>query len=274
MNELTIVAPKDIAESEHLSSTLAKSSLLSDAYRGKPADILSAILTGAELGLAPMQSLRSIVVIKGRPTLSADAMVSLCKRRADICTYLQLKESTPTKATYETQRKGDPSPTQMSFSIEDAQRAGLAGNDNYKKFPAQMLRARCASAICRAVYPDLVLGLYDPEELSPDSFSATPPPVQAAPVEKDITPKPTATVTEKVKAMISNQPNGAWAVVKKIKEAVSAAGFSEFDGSEFVRSIIGPKTAKEITEADYKAVLAALEPPRESVDQDIAVAAQ
>lgn len=146
---------------EKLAGTLAKSALVPDSLRGKPGDILVTLMTGAELGLQPMQALRSIVVVKGRPTLSADLMVSLVKQRKDVCEYLRLVKSTPEEAVYEAKRVGEPQPTPMAFTMQDATRAGLAGSDTYRKYPAAMLRARCASAICRAVFPDLCMGLYD-----------------------------------------------------------------------------------------------------------------
>jgi hypothetical protein len=68
-------------------------------------------------------------------------------------------------ATYQTKRRGEPEPTTMSFSWEDAQRAGVTGKDNWRKYPAAMLRARCITALARAVYPDLAMGIYDPDEL-------------------------------------------------------------------------------------------------------------
>lgn len=199
-SEIQIVAPQSIQETEQLAVMLAKSALLPDALRGKTNDIIATILTGAELGLAPMQSVRGIQIIKGKPTLSADTMGALCKRRPDICEHLTLKESTPTRVTYATKRKGEVETT-MSFTIEDAQRAGLAGTDTYKKFPAAMLKARCLSAICRAVYPDLCLGLYDPDELRELPPESPPPP----PAEKEINPAPSTatTQTDKVAAKVA-----------------------------------------------------------------------
>lgn len=181
-NELTVIAPKSIEEARGLAKELSAAHTLPEALRQKPADILAIVLTGAELGLAPMQAIRGVQIIKGRPTLAADTMGALVKRRGDVCEYLVMKESTPERAVYEAKRKGDPSPTTMSFTMEDAKRAGLSGSDTYKKYPAQMLRARCLSAICRAVFPDLCLGLYDPEELA--DVPAAPPP------ERDVTPAP------------------------------------------------------------------------------------
>lgn len=158
MSELAIIPMQELAK------TLSVSALIPAALHNKTPDVLAVMLTGQELGLGPMQSLRAIQIIKGKPTLSADLMGALCRQRRDICEYIKLVESTALVARYETKRAGDPSPTPMSFTIEQAKTAGLTG-DNWQKYPAAMLRARALSALCRAVYPDLILGLYDPEEL-------------------------------------------------------------------------------------------------------------
>ena len=159
--EITIITPRTFDEAKSMSSTLAKASLLPQALRGKDADVLMTVMAGAELGLGPILSIRSIHVIEGKPTLSSDLIAALCLRRADVCEYLQPVESSAVKATYTAKRKGAPGPVTMSFTIEEAKQAGLAGKGNWLKYPAAMLRARCISAICRAVFPDLVGGLYD-----------------------------------------------------------------------------------------------------------------
>lgn len=153
-----------LAEIKEISNTLSASKLMPEALQKSPADIFAIVQTGQELGLEPMKSIRGIAIIKGKPTLSADLMGALVKRERAVCEYLRLAESTDKVATYETKRVGEPQTTRMSFSIEEAQRAGLAG-DNWRKYPAAMLRARALSAICRAVYPDLLLGVYSEGEL-------------------------------------------------------------------------------------------------------------
>lgn len=150
-------------DAERRAEKLAKSSLLPPDLRGKPADVLVVMVTGHELGLQPMQAIRGIHVIKGRPVLSADLMVALCKRSPE-CEFFRLVSSSPKEASYETQRKGDPAPTRMQWTIEQASTAGLMGNDNWKRHPDAMLRARCSSALARAVYPDLVGGMYETGE--------------------------------------------------------------------------------------------------------------
>jgi hypothetical protein len=167
---LTIISPRTLAEAKELASTLSAARSIPEALQKSPADVLAIVMAGAELGLAPMQSIRGIVLIKGRPTLSADAMGALTKS-SPLCTYLQCTESTAKVATFKTHRKGDPEPTTLSFTIEEAQAAGLTG-DNWKKFPKAMLRARAQSAICRLVYSDLMLGVYDTDELEADAPAA------------------------------------------------------------------------------------------------------
>lgn len=201
--EITIITPRTFDEAKSMSSTLAKASLLPQALRGKDADVLMTVMAGAELGLGPILSIRSIHVIEGKPTLSSDLIAALCLRRADVCEYLQPVESSAIKATYTAKRKGAPGPVTMSFTIEEAKQAGLAGKGNWLKYPAAMLRARCISAICRAVFPDLVGGLYDSdsgeiERPSDEPRDVMPPPRASPPVIES-----TATVVDDRREVLS-----------------------------------------------------------------------
>jgi hypothetical protein len=95
--------------------------------------------------------------------MSADLAVALTKRHPS-CRYFRVVSSDDKAATYETLREGDPEPTRMAFTAEQARQAGLGG-DNWRRYPAAMLRARCSLALARAVYSDIMLGVYDPDEL-------------------------------------------------------------------------------------------------------------
>lgn len=155
--------PSTLTEAMTLAAKLSESQLLPVPLRGKPADVLIVLMKGQELGLSPMQSISSIHVIAGKAVASADLMVGLVKSRPD-CLYFRLVESTPSVATYETMRRGDPEPTSMSYTIQDAQKAKLTAKDTWTNHPAAMLRARCSSALARAVYPDHVMGIYTTDE--------------------------------------------------------------------------------------------------------------
>jgi len=162
---LAVIAPQNIGEARDLAQALAKASMVPTSFRGNPADVMAVVMAGAELGLMPMQSLRGIVMIDGKPTLSADAMGALVMGRRDVCEWLRCVKTDGEAAEYETQRKGHPEPARFRFTIAEAQSAGLKGKGNWSKYPAAMLRARALSGICRMVYPDVLMGVYDPDEI-------------------------------------------------------------------------------------------------------------
>jgi hypothetical protein len=159
-------APTTLAQVQKLADVVAASGLYGVR---SPEEAMIRLMTGMELGLSAMQSIRGVYVIETqgirRPTMAADMLVGVVKMRGDVCVYFRLIESTDSVATYETQRRGDPQPVKMSYTIQQANAAGLTGKGTWKAHPAAMLRARASSALARAVYQDLVNGLYDPDEI-------------------------------------------------------------------------------------------------------------
>ena len=128
-----------------------------------PDTAFAIILAGDELGFDPMASARNIALVKGKVSLSADAMVGLVKR-SSVCAAWHVVDSTATECTITTTRHGDATPTVLTYTIAMAQRAGLTGSQTWRAHPEAMLRARCGAALARAVYPDVCGGLYEPDE--------------------------------------------------------------------------------------------------------------
>jgi len=129
-----------------------------------PEKVIAVMLAGRELGLPPMQSIRAISIVDGKPTLAAETMLALAYQRVPGLA-VEVKSSNE-GATVTGNRPGGPSVT-VTFSKADATAAGLLGKDNWRKYPAAMYRARAISAWCRVVTPDAILGCYTPEELEP-----------------------------------------------------------------------------------------------------------
>lgn len=146
-----------------MANTLAKSSLIPEAFRGKPAEVFFAISYGVELGMSPVTALMSISVIKGKPSLAANAMVAMVLSSGK-AKYFRCVETGPDSATYETLRIGDPEPSRKTFTQAQAKAAGLAGG-MYGKYPQQMLEARAKSYLARDVYPDVLHGMASTEEV-------------------------------------------------------------------------------------------------------------
>ncbi len=145
-----------------LASKLAPTEFVPKALRGRSAPVAAAILTGAELGLGPMKSLASIDVVDGSPTLSAELMRGLVLAAGH---RLRLVELTATRCVLSGQRIGDDEPTTVSWTMDDAKRAGLAGKRNWQGHPREMLLARATTLLCRTLFADVIGGLRSVEEV-------------------------------------------------------------------------------------------------------------
>ncbi len=148
-----------------LASSAAASGLAPDGLKvgGKhsPDACFYVMCAGAELGIAPITALRILSLVKGRLTIGAEAMLGLAIRARVRAEWLRADGEV---ATLRLTREGH-APYEQSFTMADAKAAGLGG-DNWRKYPAAMLRARCISAAVRAYCPDVVTGLYTPEEIA------------------------------------------------------------------------------------------------------------
>ncbi len=162
------IIPRTIGEVESLAEILSKSTLLPDALKGKAADVVVSILAGQELGMPPMASIRGVHVVQGKPVLAADTMMGLVLA-SGLAEYFSQVEATATSVTFETKRKGAPKPQRVTWTFEDAKRAGIYKNV-WLTYPRQMLAARCKAELARAVYPDILAGVYDPDEIQVPSI--------------------------------------------------------------------------------------------------------
>jgi 5'-3' exonuclease len=150
--------------------TLAKhmfESRLFGAY-GTPQAVLATVLAGREIGIPAMASLRAFHIIEGKPTMSAGAIQALVLK-SRLANYFRCTERTADRATFVTKRGDDPEMT-LTYTIEDGRQAWSKDDAAWKKSgwgrnPADMLVARASSKLARLVYPDVVSGLYAPEEM-------------------------------------------------------------------------------------------------------------
>jgi hypothetical protein len=149
------VEPRSMPEVFELAQQLAKArGFVPDVYLNNPAAIAACILTGLELGLGAMQSLRDVYIVKGRPSLSAALMLSLARRAGVRTTWVK---TTPEYAEIAITVPGEKE-QRFTFTKQDAITAGLWSGDTWKKYPAIMLRARCVSGAIRAACPDVLGG--------------------------------------------------------------------------------------------------------------------
>jgi hypothetical protein len=156
-----------------LSTKISNTNFVPKSLRGKPAEIAACVLTGREIGIGPMQALQKIHVIEGRPSMSAELMRSLVMAAGHEITYPVYSDD---KVTAKGRRSGSTETTEVTWTMKDAQRVGVASRDTWKKYPRQMLSARATSELCRLMFPDALGGIsYTVEELDDDTQPAATP---------------------------------------------------------------------------------------------------
>jgi len=184
---------------------IANTPFVPSAFRGKPEAVFAAILYGEELGIGPMQSLNSIHVIEGKPGMSPELMRGLVARAGH---RIDVKEASAERVTLWGKRADNESEATVSWTMDDARLAGLAGRGAWKTYPRAMLLARATSELCRMIFADVVAGLsYTQEELASisgqvwdevpaDPLGAPQVAIAATPVEPEPAPPQKMTVEE------------------------------------------------------------------------------
>jgi hypothetical protein len=175
-----------------------------------PEQVYVLIHVGRELGLSAMQSVRGIYVVSGKPVISADLLVSVMINSGK-CDFWTTEEDTPERVTIATRRRGTDRVERRTWTIEDARRAGLVGKDIWARYPAQMLSHRAAADLARRVYPDVLFGVYTPDEAEDFEGGAatvgTPPALRGA---QQVTPGlPAPAPTPPASAAPDDQPTEA-----------------------------------------------------------------
>jgi hypothetical protein len=131
--------------------------------------VLLVMETGAMLGFHPIAALSNITVIDGKPAMSAQIMAATVRKagvKLRVTTTGSWKDRS-FEAIAEIVRPDDPDFTFRSvWTYERADRAGLLGKDNWKKYAESMAKARAISEVAREGAQDFLLGVvYTPEEL-------------------------------------------------------------------------------------------------------------
>jgi hypothetical protein len=141
---------------------------LAPSHYNTPEKVIIACQYGAEVGLSKMQSLQSIAVINGRPSMWGDALPGLVWG-SGLCE--DIKETIDGKAAERTatcivKRKGAETPITATFSMADADRAGLLKKAGpWTQYPDRMLKIRARAFALRDAFADVLRGLQVREEL-------------------------------------------------------------------------------------------------------------
>jgi len=145
-----------LAPAAELAGQIANTEFVPTAMRGSVAKVTACIMFGDELGIGPMQSLAKIDVIDGRPAPKAELARALVLAAGH---EMIVREMTTTKVTVAGRRRGSDEWQSVTWTMDDAKRAGLDGKQNWRKWPRQMLVARASADLARMAFPDVLGGV-------------------------------------------------------------------------------------------------------------------
>jgi hypothetical protein len=136
-----------------------------------PADVMVALMAGAEIGLGPATTIKSVYIINGKAAIWGDAIVGVAQRSGLYAGHECHEEGKGENlVSICTVRRVVPDPTcesghrvvefTESFSWQDAVTAGLHNKkgDMYKKYPKRMLRAKAKTFAFREAFSDVLSG--------------------------------------------------------------------------------------------------------------------
>lgn len=129
-----------------------------------PQQALIVMAQGRELGIPPTVALRGIVVVQGKPTCSAELMMALV-HRAYGQSAMRVFKTDNESCTVQYRQQGWDGVSEYTFSMDDAKRANLLKSQTWTAYPAAMLRARAISATVRFAFPEVISGVYTPDEV-------------------------------------------------------------------------------------------------------------
>ena len=163
---------------------IVSSGLCPKAYANKPKDALIAMVAGRGVGLNPLQALRGIAVIGGKPSMYGEDRTAVCLSRGQVEWTREWFELdgvpiTPEQyanmatipdglvACWESKRKDQTAPTStVRFGVRDAKRANLWGKSGpWQQYPLRMLQMRARAYGERDNYADALAGIEQREEI-------------------------------------------------------------------------------------------------------------
>lgn len=213
MNELTVspasnemmVSTKSMP-SEHemmVYATMAKQAVDSKMYRGigDQAGVMMIMLAARELGIPPMQALNGgLNIIQGKVEISARMMSALIRRAGH---HISIKESTDRSCTLVGRRSDTGEMQSASYTIEEAQKAGLIKNGGgWTKCPKDMCFARAMSRLARQLFSDVIgIGYVEGEIKAVEATVVLPDDI---PLEDPIDPEEEATLQHQLIEMFED----------------------------------------------------------------------
>lgn len=175
-NELSVFSDADTFKKIFdIGKMFASSSLVPQAYQGKPMDCTIAVDMANRMGVSPMMVMQNLYVVQGKPSWSGQACMSMIRASSDFKNarpvYTGEKETDSwgcyIQAEYrETGEiiKG----TEVTIRMAKEEKWYEKSGSKWKTIPEQMLAYRAAAFFARVYIPNALMGVYvegEPEDM-------------------------------------------------------------------------------------------------------------
>lgn len=160
-NQIVVAAqpPMPLGDIERLADFIAASNLY--GIKTKQQAVVLMMISHAE-GRHPVLAARDYDIIQGRPSKKTEAMMRDFLANDGKVEWHELTDE-KCEATFSHPSGGT---AKITWDMERARTAGIAGKDSWRKYPRQMLRSRVVSEGVRTVCPMATSGMYVPEEMA------------------------------------------------------------------------------------------------------------
>lgn len=174
MNQLTPIStapqptgfalvPRDMREAMDLATMMSKGKLVPAALQQSPADCLLVIEQATRWGMSPFAVAQEVSVIQGR-LMHSGKIVAAAVHGSGVLqgrlTYTYTGENGALAVIVRGLLRGDAEPSEVTVRLADAKTT----NQHWVKSPQQMLAYHGARVWARRFVPEVMLGVYSPEE--------------------------------------------------------------------------------------------------------------
>jgi hypothetical protein len=124
---------------------------------------------GKELGVPALAAFNNIAVISGKTTIGINLAQALVKKAGGtyrtVMDMVASKDGSDYRTDIEFTRNGISEI--VTYKYSEAMIAGIATGTGWKKYPRQMMYARCFFLGARRVFPEILQGMYEHTEINP-----------------------------------------------------------------------------------------------------------
>ena len=194
-------------KAQRIGKMFANSNFTPTRFKGNIGDCVIALDMASRLNMSPITILQECYIVHGSPGFSSKFIIALINNRGGYAQDLQFCETATDCYAWTVNKQGDKLSGPL-VTIDMARKEGWLdkSGSKWQTMPQIMLRYRAASFFAKSFCPNLLMGMQSKEEL----FDA--------PIEKDITPKPSIkekinndkikTHGDKLKQAVQGKPNG------------------------------------------------------------------